>query len=298
MIPPMHPDAPLSEHPKPENRPAKRVLPFLLLCLFAGLYWYAHRPSPPPRAERQAANVTAVQLAPPGDLDGLTKAALYERRTQAAHRQPALLKILRPKGYAPSNEVFGGVVDGKPWWGTVGVTWYGPGPKSVEGPSREGTFVDNPFLLLGAVALSYEIEHPPKPAPDILPQPQRLTWAADGSYGWAVYSLGDYCRQLEVHEQRFFLHTYNARDMGFRTVAFDAASSPGVKPDNEAWLKQPMGLEEYLAPGPSCGVEGGCNNIQPGDLPLFRVRPPARACFQLRREGSSRPDAWFVLQFE
>lgn len=289
--------------PQPERRTSPvRVLAIVAIAAFAGLSWWAHRPSvshPAPSSEKAAGTVTSLKLAPMTSLNGLGKRDIVERRQQSVDLEPALKKVLKPD-YRPDERIFGKIADGKPWWGTLGLVYYGDGPRSCEGPSRESLFLNNPYLLLGVLEPNAYVQ---PPGPDVWPRPTRLTWAADGSYGWAAYNLAAYNDQIPSQEEgKIALHSYNARDFGFSSVMLDLASSENATAVNNRLAEAPQPLNEWIGPGPSCGLPGGCNNIQPMGIPLLKVEAPARASFKLWRgedpDPRSAPDCWFVLQFE
>lgn len=282
--------------PQPEkSRSPFGVLALVAIVAFVGLSWWSRRPvhhEPPAHAP-----LNRVALQPMTSLNGLTKADLLERRRQMVARSPELQKMLKPD-YAPDERIFGNIHDGKPWWGTLGLVYYGNGPKSCEGPSRESLFINNPYLLLGFLEPNAYIQDP---GPDVWPRPSSLSWAP--GYGLATYSLADYFRQVpRDYQGKIALHSYNARDFGFSSVMLDLATSQNVTPDGNQLGEAPQPLNEWLGPGPSCGIPGGCNNIQPMGIPVLKVKAPARASFKLWRaedpDPQSSPDCWFSLQFD
>src|SRR5688572_14005235 len=70
-----------------------------------------------------------VALKKPIELDGLTKAEVYDLRTSAVMAYPDLIT----ESYRPSEVVFGQLVDGLPWWGLKGYAFYGSGERSIDG---------------------------------------------------------------------------------------------------------------------------------------------------------------------
>ena len=75
-------------------------------------------------------------------LDLMKKTEILELREKYVSEYPELLNA----AYKPSEDVFGQVEDGKPWWGILGISYYGSGQKSIEGPSKDSRYIINPFL--------------------------------------------------------------------------------------------------------------------------------------------------------
>lgn len=78
------------------------------------------------------------------ELDFLSRAEIVNLRAEAVRRYPGLVS----EGYQPLRALFGGVVNHKPWWGTIGATHYGWGQRSIAGPSYASRFVNNPLCLI------------------------------------------------------------------------------------------------------------------------------------------------------
>ncbi|MBI3593062.1 MAG: hypothetical protein HY099_06250, partial [Nitrospirae bacterium] len=69
-----------------------------------------------------------IELQPITELDFKSKAEVLKLRTEAVYRYPQLVS----KDYKPSEPVFGQIEDGAPWWGVLGISYYGNGEKSIE----------------------------------------------------------------------------------------------------------------------------------------------------------------------
>ncbi|WKZ56098.1 MAG: hypothetical protein QY326_05005 [Bdellovibrionota bacterium] len=92
---------------------------------------------------------TKISILPAEEFDGWTRAQVLERRIAEVNKHSSLLV----NSYAPAREIFGEIVDGRPWWGTLGqfllYSYDGkPQTDSIAGPSEESRQILNPFVLL------------------------------------------------------------------------------------------------------------------------------------------------------
>ena len=254
------------------------------------------------------------------EFDGLNRSDILSLRTDAVHAFPQFA----PPDYSPSEGVFSRIADGKPWWGTLGLSFYGPGNMSNEGPSYHSLHVLNPHLLVGVgepgafVVEDYRLS--PQP---IFPKIVSLKWSADGSKAHAVYDYSEYlrtCRQYRTPDvKRVNLYAYNAFDLGYKCLYVDLERSTNVysfghpdawiplywNPDRRAgegalrsWLSlfqrqgDPALIRQTLGGGGrSCGYTGGCNNIMQftPELALMVFHLPARAHIKLWRKCPKSP---------
>jgi len=225
---------------------------------------------------------------------------LAMRRTQIL-KQPRLA----PPHYEPDAEIFQ-IVDGKPWWGTAGIFFYGQGMKSIEGLSGESRFLLNPFLLVG-LSEGYVMASPavPPEKDDYVAQARALRWRISEKKATAYYDFSNYLvfsehiRSLQA-ARMLMLNTINARDFGFRYIAIDHTRTQGVDIDNSS--KPLIPLAGYINLGNSCLYPGGCNNFthDQKELHVEVKNLPARITLQLWRNrpfGAQRtqPDMTFEL---
>ena len=205
---------------------------------------------------------TKIELNDMIKLDLMKKTEILELREKYVSEYPELLNA----AYKPSEDVFGQVEDGKPWWGILGISYYGSGQKSIEGPSKESRYIINPFLL---VAISEHMAHPvndPSLSPvPICPKPIALEWEGR-SKATATFEVGEFWDlQAKYHyddagKNEFDLIAYNARDFGFNYLYIGKNESHNaVLNDN----KEPIQIRQFIHCGGSCGYPGGCNNMSP-----------------------------------
>ncbi len=256
-----------------------------------------------------------ITLEPLANFNYKSKAEILNLRTNIVNRNSNLLN----QQYVPSTEIFGQVVDNKPWWGVWGACIYGPGDKSIDGPSEESRFILNPFLLIGANPNSCEIfdanritqvELEKKDFPFFW-NPVALTYNPSQSWARVIYDVSSFNNGLKKYRnllkdnyevRKFGLIAYNARDLGFNYLHVSTSKSVNVV--NSANPKQPVGIIQMIHCGGSCGYSGGCNNMSPAipDLDHLEFSSlPARCVIYLWKNSpgnlQQKPDFMFILDF-
>jgi hypothetical protein len=102
----------------------------------------------------------SIPLREPEEFDFKTKTEILDIRKGCVAR----CARLAPESYQPSEEVFGRIEDGKPWWGLLGLSYYGNGKDSISGASEESRFILNPLLLVGINhTRAYRVKNSPFP---------------------------------------------------------------------------------------------------------------------------------------
>ncbi len=252
------------------------------------------------------------------ELDYTTKKQIYEIRTRRINEYP----FLAPRGYTPRSDVFGGIVDGKPWWGILGLSFYGPGRKGIEGDSLQSLYIENPYLLVGLdEGFAYIVDEKRaesrglEPTP-IYPMPVSLVWAKQGDWAKAVFNI----TELRAQQNKFVSSAnllqnlqfvaYNARDLGFNYLYLVPEKSPNINVLSKGTVtgffsqtsKKPLLIKHFIHRGDSCGYPGGCNNISPhqSEFVIRYYSLPARAYLKMWREKpdsvEEEPDMVYVME--
>lgn len=268
-------------------------------------------------ARPSAPSEYSVALAPPLELDGMTRAEIFELREKAVARDDGL--VAAP--YAPSPAVFGEIEDRLPWYGMLGRFVFGYGSRVAEGPSEESRFILNPFVLLapdfevGFYAYGMngwrdvgEVERAVLSGDlQLSPQFSRLEYSGDRRSATLRVELSRFIEQanpytkdpLTLENMYFFLVTYNARDLGFRAAAIDFERSQNIFQPKNAY-QGAFQLVHYLHRGGSCGQKGGCNNMSPASPYTdvhFVTALPAQMVVKLWRDiESAKRDEPFVYR--
>jgi len=218
-------------------------------------------------------------------LDGESKANIYKARKQYVQEYP----FLAPLNYEPSDTVFGQIVDGKPWWGMLGMCGYGPGAKSIEGPSKESEFIINPFILIGIKNDNAVVS---SRSPSIAyPVPLALFWDKEGKTATVTYDVRSFWtwqkRVCQSNIGDLCLNTYNARDFGYAYFSIDPDYSENISGTAMGTVAPNI---QYIHCGGSCGYPGGCNNESPyqQETEIRVSKLPAHASVKLWR---NHPDS-------
>jgi len=267
---------------------------------------------------------TYLKINPMVELDFKTKDEIYAIRKKYVAQYPELLgKIYKNLGanimnklfsflklkkgesdvnvaYEPSYPVFGQIKSGKAWWGILGMSYYGPGNKSIAGPSEESRYIANPYMLVGIVeSNSYVVKGGGRSPKIMYPKPYSLQWKSNGTFGQVSYNISaywglqrNYHFKGNKHTEKFSLCAYNARDLGYGYCFIDMMDSMNIRPLKV--MDEPFRIRHYLHCGGSCGYRGGCNNMSPRtpELDIKIQRLPARVTLKLWRDlpkTSSQP---------
>lgn len=212
-------------------------------------------------------------------LNGMSREDIFNLREQYISQIPSLAF----KNYKPNMQVFGQIQDGKPWWGVWGYYYYGPGQKSIEGPSYYSEFIVNPYLLVGFTTQAYEVKDHSITAKDLTPMPTQLMWGKNGSWGQVTYNVSDFYKEAQndhfLSPEKLSLELTNARDLGFKVFSIDSSQSNAIKASSDKIIP----LIQFIHTGSSCGYPGGCNNRSPTqhDLDFSFTGLPARVYIKL-----------------
>lgn len=258
--------------------------------------------SPQPQASQSASDTIAIPIHSMVEFDFRTKAEIYAGRTYEVMKYPQLLE----KNYAPSDAVFGQIVDKKPWWGILGRCYYGDGEQSIAGPSEQSRYVMNPFLLVALDnGAALRINETQLTAREIYPRPSDLRWDRAKKIASVTYDVSAYRSLAERYDypkeiQRIFdLIAYNARDLGYDYLFVDVTKSKGIVSLNKT--NAPLAIPFFIHCGGSCGYSGGCNNMSP-TAPNFRIEVtalPAKVFIGLWHKqpanNNSNADVTFII---
>jgi hypothetical protein len=251
----------------------------------------------------EAKDVFSLPIEEMISLNGNSKQDIYNVRKACVMRYPELA----PANYKPSEAVFGQIVDGKPWWGMLGLCYYGAGEQSIEGPSRESQFILNPYILMGLkISRVVKLSGLGLLEPRIYyPVPKSLVWNKKEKVAVMTYEVADfldYQRQIGMSEKdtkHMNLNTYNARDLGYPYYCIESEHSENVSGPGVDRVTSNI---QYIHCGGSCGHSGGCNNQSPYQAESeFDISTlPARAVLKLWKKlpasAADNADMTFVIE--
>jgi hypothetical protein len=242
-----------------------------------------------------------IGLREPVEFDYLNRSDVLGLRRASVDEYTGLVK----GPYEPSDDVFGAIEDGRPWWGLVGQYCRGPGDESIEGPSEEGRFVLNPFLLLAVDDAS--VKYGGRGCFPVYPHPDVLDWYARESKAVVSYNMTRFIAEEGIsylHSYAFMLENVNARDFSLNYAYAEPASSSNMRPASGSELfSKPCYLRGFIHKGGSCGYPGGCNNGSPFDQNMvFYVEGiPGSVSLRLWRDRpadiSQEPDFTYIINF-
>lgn len=240
--------------------PAKRTLLYVgagaILVFFFGMLNYLLGPP----SETPSANVLAiaefakektevkVPIFQPLPLSNLSRSEIFKIRSNFVNQTPNLLA----DSYSPSGIVFANMESGLPWFSNYGFFVKGQSPESMDGPSAEARYIDNPFLLVSPEfwGLSQWMPEGVKWNIDNISTAQfqsedfpyycranSLSWWPAESKAESTYYVSDFVRRLNLYSKTplsdaqfyFGLTAYNARDFGFNYLAVDPKLSQNIQ---------------------------------------------------------------------
>ena len=195
----------------------------------------------------------------PISLSYKTKKEVYEIRKKYVAKS-----IFASDNYEPSDEVFGMIVDNKPWQ-SLNICKNNQREARVDGPSEEARFIVNPTML---VALEFPFTWGPGNEADFCQNqinqllPKKITYSKSKNEISVYYSM----LPFEADDVYFYqFNGVNAADLGYRYAYVDLNKStykPTFSQDEN--ISNNIALfQNFIHLGSSCGVEGGCNNGSP-----------------------------------
>lgn len=251
----------------------------------------------PDQSDFKSKEFINLVINPTIELDFKNKREILDLRKRYVLQYPQLIK----GNYIPSEAVFGQIQDKKPWWGTLGLSFYGDGQDSIKGNSEESRFIANPFLLVGIDECAAHKRLNLQNAIELYPKPVELSWSTDKTIVKATYKVSDFFQKDEqygcptIKNRGLDLIAYNARDMGYNYLYFDPRKSENIgNYSNEA-----VPIIQYIHCGGSCGYPGGCNNMSPTDphMSFNIIYIPAVIHLKLWKQKPANPDKQADMEY-
>lgn len=249
----------------------------------------------------------------PSEYNYLSKEQIYKIRKKYVKNS-----IFYKDGYEPSEEVFGQIVDNKPWWGLIAcgqLNYTGDYHERIEGDSKVSIQMNNPNALVG-LSLAYlpwdvEQTHSFCTSEYSKYTPLSLKYNEKDNLIIAKYDLPEEFLNVRVNidgqSKRIpvQLSGLNALDFGYRYVwAFDFKNIKMLHQDEKTVLDEVIQFRDYVHLGGSCRYEGGCNNISPmqQELMLTITNLPAEIDLKLwKKEPMNKfhkADFYYKIVFE
>lgn len=259
----------------------------------------------------QSPGFEKLTINPLSEYNNLSKDEIYTIRKNYVENS-----IFNNESYEPNSNVFGGIVDKKPWW-TVKPCLIpddkGDYKDRIKGVSKVSALVNNPDNLVG-ISLPY------------------ITWYwkdnkdfCDGEYANFLPHSIDYDKENNIIVARYNvpksftklttnvngkttgyllqLSGLNAIDFGYKYVyAFNVENIKMLRDDG---IIENVGMfSDYIHLGQSCKIDGGCNNISPmQEDKMFTISDiPAEIDLKLWKEKPynefKKADIYFKMVFD
>ena len=254
-----------------------------------------------------------LKINPPSEYNYLTKKQVFDIREKFVKQS-----IFYKKNYKPSEEVFGQIVDNKPWWGLISCSeldYKGDYHERIEGDSKVSIQMNNPNALVG-LSLPYmpwkvkeNMEFCTSDYAKYIPF--SLKYNEKEKLITAKYELTknyiNFRTNINGQRKRFpiQLSGLNARDFGYNYVwAFDAKNIKPLYEETTSVLNNLVEFRDFVHRGGSCKFEGGCNNISPmqNDLMITITDLPAEIDLKLwkKQPGNKfqKADFYYKIIFE
>ena len=259
-------------------------------------------------------DVIVIEVSPMSEFDGLKKTDIIRQRGRQVEKS-----MFNSVEYAPSNWVFGGIKDGKPWIGADNFVCHDDSAPGIikNGDSAVSRLVNNPSMLIGVNPVkSWNFsskkynrnDYPVCKNRRILFEPARITYSP--AYNLITAEINIDPVIVDSNRLIFTFLGLNARDLGYNYgYVYNYTNIRFENPNNIS-----TGLYEfadYIGLGQSCGIPGGCNNICPMQDRLFFLfgdenyhsisSGRAIVDFKLWKERprsvNSRPDIYYRIIF-
>ena len=237
-----------------------------------------------------------IRVNQPMEYNYLTKHEIYDIRKRYVERS-----IFASEDYEPNEEVFGQIVDKKPWYGSSAcniLNYKGDYHENIEGLSKVSTQVNNPNALVGVILII-------RPWADENNEefcngeynkflPVSLSYNEKENLILAKYRVSSKFPQYRAYiEGKKYgyplkLSGLNARDFGYKYVyAFETNNIKMMHPERPSVIDDVRTFEDFIHLGTSCNYAGGCNNISPmqEDLTFLITDLPAEINLKLWKKS-------------
>lgn len=212
--------------------------------------------------EQQSSSTDAKKITvnQPTALSGKSKAEIYKLRKDYVSQS-----IFVKSNYEPSEEVFGGIVGGKPWISANVCIDSQTGKLRTTGPSEESRFINNPTMLV-AIEYPYPVRYNDAKTctssnSEMIPTSIKYV----PSKKMIIVKYYNLPFTTNNNPSFYMFNGVNARDLGYKYAYLDKKKSTYdvdfISSDNLS-----TGIQEFqnfIHLGGSCGHEGGCNNGSP-----------------------------------
>ena len=226
-------------------------------------------------------NFQTLKVNPASEYDYLSKQQIFDIR-----KKHVANSLFAKENYEPNSNVFGSIIDNKPWWGSIKcnqLNYKGDYHENIQGPSKVSVQMNNPNALVGLSMpyIPWDIgtnkEFCTSDYSDF--SPISLQYDEKDKLIVAKYKLTKKFLKLRTNingqSTRYVIQLsgLNAKDFGYDYMyIFDTKNIKMYSEYNNA-TEDISTFKDYIHLGGSCKYKDGCNNISPMQNNLmFSVR--------------------------
>ncbi len=216
-------------------------------------------------------NFEVLNVNSPSEYDYLSKQQIFDIRKNHVKNS-----LFNNASYEPNTEVFGNIIDNKPWWGSIRcnqLNYKGDYHENIEGPSNVSVQMNNPNALVGLSMpyIPWDIGNNKEFCTSDYAKflPLSLQYNRKDKLIVAKYKLTKKFLKLRTNINgkltRYVIQLsgLNARDFGYDYMyIFDEKNIKMYSEYNNA-TEDISTFRDYIHLGGSCKYKDGCNNISP-----------------------------------
>ncbi len=247
--------------------------------------------------------LTEIKVNAPTEYDYLSREEIFNLRKKYVNDL-----IFASKFYSPSNEVFGAIEGGKPWYGE-NVACPFSAKDITKGYSARSVYLNNPAVLVGPIqTLGYKY---PQDTPFCQNKllnfiPQKILYSKNANLIIVNYNANNsliHNIQEPQYGMPFGFVGLNARDLGYK-YGYAVSYKNIIFKENNNISNHLYTFRDFLHTGGSCKVPGGCTNTSPlqPEMDFVITQLPAHITFKLwkNKPASLQENAeiMFKVKFE
>ncbi len=235
--------------------------------------------------KNNADDVENISINQPIELNYKSKEEIFNIRKYYVEQS-----IFADSNYQPSEEVFGGIEDGKPWIALDDCVDYSTNyHANIAGPSLHSkslinpsipVMIDYPFYISNSPDENYVCVQMPKIMVPLSAKYSKENKEVEISYRPLIQTRGGAYQFTAV----------NARDFGYNYIYLDKSKSTyNINfVDNDNISTSVKDISDFIHLGTACRIEGGCNNWS-------RMREDFQFTLSTLASGVANPSLYFKL---
>lgn len=216
-------------------------------------------------------NFEVLNVNSPSEYDYLSKQQIFDIRKNYVKNS-----LFNNASYEPNTEVFGNIIDNKPWWGSIRcnqLNYKGDYHENIEGPSNVSVQMNNPNALVGLSMpyIPWDIGNNKEFCTSDYAKflPLSLQYNRKDKLIVAKYKLTKKFLKLRTNINgkltRYVIQLsgLNARDFGYDYMYIFNENNIKMYSEYNNATEDISTFRDYIHLGGSCHYKDGCNNISP-----------------------------------